>query len=540
MAHRPRVSLLALTLSLSASSFAAKITPASLIPTVTLSGGMAGPQLAELPSLTNQGVSPQVPLSVPELLTSIPAGGGMSVQSLGAQTSEIVAAVAADPSGMAGKEGIDVLYSGRARQGGSDRSASSVAGRFGRSAPVFIKNDEGVWIMDRAAATYKEIRRLVARLSPRMGLQESLDVMDGTIADVRVKLLTLEAIAKDRKVADANTHLEGTLTFVDGVLDDGDRRIAVHTHQVYFHPAPAGPQKAASEISEGIRRVDSYLKTAERHFAPGADAEAALGRLDEVVLGFDTRGYQQIKDHLKQREAEFKRKFGDRIRFAYVDELAPTAKDIAEVRADYNRLIEKYKGDTGGVQKIQEGVMYSRYVGVLHELTTLEYYDQRGYVVMQSGRDMFGADGKYITELDAVVRSPKGQVILVEAKSARVQIPHQDVLDEKVIYKLDIYKKHQAEIEKMIGAPLEVVFSFDVGGRDAQAAQRGELVWQNENQRELKEFLEAQAPILSAKYGFKVSFLFLNSHPNEDPMLFYRKPVSAQGMAVSNRKHGRK
>ena len=543
--------------------------PLGVLPSIPASVNAGIPQLAAMPMaavpiaqaslapMAGASAAPQAKLSGPSAFQA-PSVSGLGDKTiagqLGVQQTEISKALGDDASGAGGKAGVDTIYFGkRGGRGGEDRGSrgGAVGGAFGqargsglnaapkKSDTPLVKNDEGVWIMDRAADNYKEIRRMVAKLSPRMGLQESLDVMDGTIADVRTKLLALEAIAQNRHVSDASTHLEETLTFVDGVLDDGDKRVAVHTHQVYFHPAPAGPLKAESEISEGIRRVDSYLKTSERHFAPGADAEKALGPLDEVVLVFDTRGYKEIKDHLKAKEAEFKKTYGPRFRFAYVDELAPTPKNQQQVRDDYNRLVEKYKGDREGIQKILEGVMYSRYVGILHELKTLEYYSDRGYAVIQSGRDMFGPDGKYITELDAVVRSPEGKVLLVEAKSARVTIPIADAMQEKVLYKLDIYKKNQAFIEQTLGAPLNVVFSVDPGGRDPQAARMGQLVWKNPRQKELMNYMKAQEAALSAQYGFPVSFVFINSHPHEDPMLFYKQETVVEQPA-GGRKHGRR
>ena len=268
------------------------------------------------------------------------------------------ASVVVDASRPSGAPALDFLRSAAASRG--DSGARFDGSRAAAPAPGLVLNDEGVYIMGRAAITYREIKRLVGVLEPHMSLKESLDVMDGTIADVRTKLLSIEAIAKNRKVSDANTHLEETLTWVDGVLNDGARRIAVHTHQVYFHPAPKGPLKAASEIGEGNRRVDAYLAQAAVQFAPGGAAEIALDKLDEIVLSFDTRGYKEIKDHIRGKEAEFQAKFGGRIRFAYVDELAPAADSVAQVRADFNRLVKKYAGEEAGLQNIMEGVMYSR------------------------------------------------------------------------------------------------------------------------------------------------------------------------------------
>lgn len=505
--------------------------PSLAAPSIAPSLGLA-PSLSAAPAAAPSASLSAVPSPLPALA---PAAAPVLPAAISA------ASPAETPADAKGAGALDSLRDAAASKGGfgGSRFDGSRAAKPVNSA-VLVTNDEGVYIMDRAATYYREIRRLVAKLEPRMGLKESLDVMDGTIADVRTKLLVLESIAKDKKISDANTHLEETLTWVDGTLDDGGRKIAVHTHQVFFHPAPEGPYKAASEIAEGNRRVDSYLKQAAEHFAPHGDAERALGELDEVVLAFDTRGYKEIKAHIQEKQAEFKARFGDRVRFAYVDDIAPNAETVAKTRADYNRLVLKHKDDAEGLAKIMEGVMYSRYVGVLLELKTLEYYDGKGYTIVQSGRDMFGEDGKYITELDAVVRSPEGKVLLVEAKSARVTMPPQDALAEKILYKLDTYKKNQAYIEKSIGGPLNVVFSFDVGGRDARAAREGKLVWQNERQKELMEFLEAQAPILTEKYGFPVSFLFLNSHPGENPLLFYQKAEEpAQQSWGGGRKHGK-
>ncbi|MFI5363883.1 MAG: hypothetical protein ACHQ49_18120 [Elusimicrobiota bacterium] len=445
---------------------------------------------------------------------------------------------ASDAPRSVGTPALDALRSEEASRGGSGARFDGQRAHAPSDAALTV-NDEGVYIMGRAAAFYREIKRMAAVLAQHLDLRETLDVIDGTIADVRTKLLTIEAVAKDRKVADANTHLEETLTWVDATLQDGDRKIAVHTYQVYFHPAPAGPLKATSEIDEGNRRVDAYLAQAAKYFVEGGDAEKAIGKLDEIDLAFDTRGYPAIKDHIRAKEAEFKATVGDRVRFVFVDEVTPPAETTAQIRADYNRLVEKYKNDRKGLQKILEGVMYSRYVGVLLELKTLEYYTNRHYKVLQSGRDFFGPDGKYITEFDAVVKSPRGDVLLVEAKSARVGLPIEEVMRDKVFYKLDIYKKNQGLIEKMIGAPLKVVFSFDVGGRDIGAAMEGELAWKDLRQKELMEYLKTQEPVLTEKYGFPVSFLFLNSHPGEDPMLFYKTPIASPKSAGSGRKHGR-
>ena len=475
------------------------------------------------PAVALPGAAPTV--SQPVSLGT-PAAAVASV--VGAQGAALMQGLAADPAGQEAGQSLDTLYLGPNKTGSDAVAADAVP-----PAPGFVLSDEGVWVMDRAARYLQETRRLAAKLAPHMDVRETLDVFDDTIGEVRSKLVAVEAIARQREVSQPNTHLEKTLTWVDGVLLDGRRTIGVHTHRVFFHPA----KNPRSEIEEGLRRVDGYLRDAERHFMRGGEAERNLElRLDEVVLAFDARGYAEIKDHLLLAEKRFQQKHPGRFRFVFVDELAPTPKTNAEMRAEYNRLIEKYKHDPEGLQKIIEGVMYSRYVGVLLELKTMEYKQARGYTILQSGRDLFDKNGKYVTEGDTVVRSPKGEVEWIEAKSARVGLPFQEVMRNKVLYKLDIYKKNQALMEKTIGGPLSVVFSFDPGGRDAQAAALGILVWKYPEQRELMEKLQQQAPLLSQQYGFPVSFLFLNSQPNEDPLLFYKNPQDAGAWYSQQRK----
>ncbi len=363
----------------------------------------------------------------------------------------------------------------------------------GIAEPGGAVNDEGVAVFGRARRYYEEVRRVVARLEGRADLSESLDVMDDSYGDVWAKLAAIEALAESRSVSDHNTLLPETLIFVDGVLEDRGRRIAVNTHRVYFHKA-ANPR---SEIEEGLRRVNGYLKEVVPYFARGGKAEKTLGRLDEVVLAFDTRGYAEIKAALRERGREVSRATNGRVRFAFLDELAARPKDAAETRGRLNALIKRYAAKEG-LGKIIEGVVYSRYVGMLLELKTLEHYLDQGWEVLQSGRELFDDQGLYVTELDAVVRDPAtGRVILVEAKSSRMALPMADVLQEKVIRKLEVYAKHRARLERAIGRPIdEVVFSFDIGPNLG-----------------LKDYLQDRAKELSARYGFKVGFLFIDSGP---------------------------
>ena len=359
--------------------------------------------------------------------------------------------------------------------------------------PGGVVNDEGVRVTGRAAQYYKQVRRIVEKYKGRLGLEESLDVMDDAYADVWAKLSAIETIA-DREVDHPNTHLERTLLWVDGVMESKGKRTAINTHRVYFHKA----KNPRSEIEEGIRRVDGYLEQAERYFARRGDAERALGPLDEIVLAFDARGYAEIKRHLQTRGREFAKRRGNRFRFEFLDELVETPKNEDAMRAEFDRLTERYAGDEG-LDKIIEGVTYSRYVGLLLELRTVEHLVDQGYELLQSGRELFDKDGKYVTELDLVARSPQGRVSIIEAKSARVPIANKEALDDKVIKKLDTYLAHWSELEKAAGTKIDgVTFSFDVGMNRALAA-----------------FLKEQEAALSKRYGVPVRFLFIESVPRE-------------------------
>lgn len=444
---------------------------------------LQAPIIVDAKSVESLAINPAAPANV----------GALAQQMVGVEK-----ALQSDHSGIQAGEGLDTIYFG-GRNRGNRGGAVSGGGQGRRSDPsksaVFIINDEGVEINGRAADYYTESKRLEAKYQGKVDMSESLGVMDDSYADVFAKLKTIESVARSRQITDENTHLEETLLFVDGVLRDGRSTIAVNTHRVYFHKAPDGPGKAESETKEGIRRVNGYLEEMSEYFARGGKAEAALGPLNEVVLGFDSRGYPAIKDHLKGKQAEFAAKIGKPVKFVFLDELTDVPTDKKAMREELNRLVRKYKGE--GLAKIIEGVIYSRYVGLLLELKTIEHYYERGYKILQGGRELFDKNGQYITELDVVVQAPTGEIIVVEAKSARVSIPLDQALSDKVTYKLDTYIKHIDDMERAIGGKMaKVVFSFDVG-----------------NNWELAEYLEGKEEWLSKRYGRPVEFIFLDSSP---------------------------
>ncbi len=407
-------------------------------------------------------------------------------------------------------EAIELSAASRhGRDGGENRGGAMFDGSAKKSASPYIINDEGVKINDRAAIYYTEVRRMVELYKGKINLEESLDVMDDAYSDVVAKVSAVEAVARGRGLSQVNTHLEETLTFVDGVLDDGSKKVAVHTHRVFFHKAN-NPQ---SEISEGIRRVSGVVKDAEAMFARGGKAEQQMGKIDEVELVFDARGYLEIKDHIKTIGADVTARSKGRITFKFLDEVAPLPKDQAGIRARLNELAQKYNGENGdGLSKIYEGVIYSRYVGLLLELKTVEHYYKLGYKILQSGRELFDEKGLYVSELDVVVESPEGVISVVEAKSARVGLPPEEVLQDKVVYKLNTYKKFKAQLDAMIGKKFNaVVFAMDVA--IDPNIDPSEVLPKDVRKLELIEFLRSKEASLSKEYGFPVSFLFLQSGP---------------------------
>lgn len=509
--------------------------------TPSLGGGYGAPALAPgaLAGPAPFALSPM--LSLTPTLSVIPAPAiaapvaAVQAVALGASPAAAAmpaAAAASRSNGVASAlEAIEL--SAASRDGGRDGKdgRSMFDGAAARRAPApAVVNDEGVKINDRAAIYYTEVRRMVDLYKGKINLAESLDVMDDAYSDVVAKVSAVEAIAKGRGLEQVNTHLEETLVFVDGVLDDGNKKVAVHTHRVFFHKA-ANPQ---SEIAEGIRRVGGVIKDAEAMFARGGKAEQQMGKLDEVELVFDARGYQEIKDHIRKLGADVTDRSKGRIKFKFLDDLAPLSKDQKEIRAKLNEYAQKYNSENGeGLSKIYEGVIYSRYVGLLLELKTVEHYYKLGYKILQSGRELFDDKGLYVSELDVVVESPEGKVSVVEAKSSRVGLPPEEVLADKVVYKLDTYKKFKAQLDAMIGKKFDaVVFSMDIAldpNVDRSQVQAKDL-----RKLELMDFLKSKEASLTKEYGFPVSFLFMQSGPQGGNSRMGLRP------SRGDRKHGRR
>jgi hypothetical protein len=446
----------------------------------------------------------------------------------------------------------DAFDGRRARTAGAS-GAVAPPGRGQAGPKNFLKNTDGVWVGGRVAEQALWIGRMHEELAPHVDLADVMNVMDDAYDEARVKLMSVERAETGRRLTAASVHLEGTRNWVDAILtDSGGRSIAVHTHRVYFHPAPGNP---ASEIGEGIRRVDKYLEKAKYDFAAGGLAERDLGKsFTEVELNFDTRGYQEIADHLRRKEQEFRSAYGDRFKFNYITEPRMASRAL---RAEYNRLVERYRDQPEGVMSIVDGVTYSREVGVGHELNSHKKRIAMGLRITQAGRDFFGKqilpDGRvvkvYKTEFDAKTEPfadagkplKERDITLWEDKSARVWMPLERVMEETFLYKLRIYRDNREIIEEdQGGAPLKVAFSVDVGGLNREAAKQGFLVWRDLRQKALMEHLKAAAPALSAEYGFPISFVFINSHPGEDMDIYDKTPMTESVWTAMKRQNGRK
>ncbi|MBI3553090.1 MAG: hypothetical protein HY077_11295 [Elusimicrobia bacterium] len=467
-------------------------------------------ELSAIPSVP-QMASMEGQIGIPSPGVSLGAGAAHENirEALGGRIDAVEKIAQADPSGLGSAAEFGRLYAGQ-RGGGSFVSAPKQA-----ESTELRLNGDGVFVVGRADAYDQEATRIVAKRKGQIDYSEATDVMDDAYAEgfARATIMKRASQGSDEIEDSHSAHIPMTLAWIDGIFKKGGKRIAVFTSRVYFHHAK-NPQ---SEIAEGLRRVEHTIKDAAWLFRPNGKAEAKVGELDEVVLGFDTRGYKEIKDFVKTQEAKLNEAFPGRFRFVYLDEVAAVPKTIADMRKAVNELILEHKND--GLLDIIEGVIYSRYTGLLLELKTAEYYFDKGYKILQGGRELFDADGMYITELDVVVRSPQGVSYLIEAKSARVPLTRQDVLDGKILYKLDTYKKNRKRLEQsdILGGPLNVVFSVDVGvpPADVPVDGREEYV---KRQRKLMTFLRAQEKELSKKYGFPVSFLFLYSVPGHDPV----------------------
>lgn len=361
-------------------------------------------------------------------------------------------------------------------------------------------NEDGIKILGRSMEYYPVIQSIIARFQNRVDLDMTLDVMGDIYDEIWAKIKTVEYfITKDReKLVLSNIQLQKTLLWIDAVTENAKKeRTVVFTHQVYFHPGTR-----ESQIAEGLRRIGLSDENKQRG-KPGfiddfiANVEnphniASLGgHIDHVKLIIDTRGYKEIAEKIKENIPAIKAKYGDRFDIVILDDIVTKPSSAEAVIKDIKSMVEKYSKSR--VLGIIEGTIYSRYVGLLLELRSLDYFFTNGFKVLSSGIEIVGDNGQYLTELDQVVESPAGKTYIVECKSARTPLTKQDVLNSKILYKLDTYKKGWNAIERGIGRKVDgIKFVVDVGHNE-----------------DLIPFFRNKQIELSDKYGLPVDFVFL-------------------------------
>lgn len=421
-----------------------------------------------------------------------------------------------DPSGESANETLGKLYAG----GGSEDGSSAVPAAPGRwdqfpearDKRLPILNNEGALVVGRAAVYYRAVMKWVEAWKKKVDLATTLDVMHDSYRDVVVKMDSLLAIADGRPVAAVNSHIDKTLEFVDGIAYFGGVKTAIHTHRVFVHPSH-NPQ---SQIEEGKRRVSAYLENARKYYDPGGQADKIRidpknrnerKGIEKVILAFDTRGYKEIEDHIRKETKKWGSRYDIRFTSRY---MKPLGGDQAVIKR-LNQLTEKHSGDI--LRNIAEGVIYSRYVGLYLELKTIEEKVRQGHSIIESGRDLLDAKGIYITELDVVSKDKNGKVWINESKSARVDIPHEEVLQDKILYKLEIYLKNLALLNAKLGRGFGVNFPMGLEMRPHPIT--GERTFTPKSLA-LKHFLDDAVAELNAKkkYPFVITIEYIPGYPD--------------------------
>ncbi len=253
---------------------------------------------------------------------------------------------------------------------------------FGVSRPIsprkafFVANDAGVRISGDAAVRYQKVNNLIAWLEDiNVDISQSLGVIHGALRDIFAKTSVLEAISKNRGLTPVDPRAPKMLRWVDAMLTDSTKtkQIVVHTYRV---PLPHG-QSLQVQVDAGILSADAFVDEAVRLFRRGGPAEKTAGRLDEVVLVFDTGGYLNIKKHLMERGKEAARLTSGRIVFRFQEHVAPIPKDALTLRRQLNDLMKRYQGPF--LSKIIEDVINLRYPHLLQQLQSIasQHQEQR-------------------------------------------------------------------------------------------------------------------------------------------------------------------
>ncbi|MBI4386570.1 MAG: hypothetical protein HY551_04250 [Elusimicrobia bacterium] len=382
----------------------------------------------------------------------------------------------------------------------------------------FIRNDGGVLLeaYGRAARYYLEAKRLWKKLDRRFGgpadLSSTMDVMADSEEETLVKMKALLLLAGGRPILETNIHIPGSRDWFDGIVQDPDgNRIAIQTLRVFFHRT----QNPRSEIEEGKRRLLHALLDASYFFQPKGRVEETVEPVDRVILALDTRGYPELKRFAQQNILEIFGEHNRRFEFVFLDDTPGFRVPPDRVSAELNALA-RHPGHGYLLRRIQEGVLYSRYVGLLLELRTIEYLVDNGYEILHTGIELFGKNGLYITELDVVARKD-GQISIWESKSFRQRISAKSILKYDIHRKLRTYRDYDTDIRQAIGGKFDVFFALDVGW------------W-----KKIIPKLLTQQAALGNEYQRPVSFVFLESYPNEN--LLFPRPARLTQAGEQNRR----
>ncbi|HRY28678.1 MAG TPA: glucosamine-6-phosphate deaminase [Elusimicrobiota bacterium] len=462
-----------------------------------------------------------------------------------------------------------------------------------RAPPVHDSSDlEGVHFIGKAAKLVKHVFNLIDWLKQHdVNVEESLGVMWDTYEAIWAKMHILNAATHSNvsKILSSNSHLSMTLTWLDGVYTSDDqppnpdrnvdvpgaqRVTLVHTIQAYFHKSP-NPE---SEIVEGKRRLageKGELRQFLETIKPGGRAEKAMGALDEIILGFDARGYRELDRFVEEEVDRQCAQMGirrERIKIVHVDDAARPRTHQDMIRS-INELTDLYGEET--VKAILEGVTYSRLVGLDLELLAQQMFRTAGYWILEAGSEVLTPEGMYVTELDTVVAkaywqvegqwrlSPinmaggsgtldidgesvpirseivdgeqqvfvevKGRrvpirikVISSEEKSARTPLKPEEIFSSKVGYKMNYYKKHLAAIEDSVsrglGFPIKLdgfLFFMDIG---TAVPTRKNFEREQNRLTRLKEYLVQQEPGMTETYRLPAKIVFVDDLTDMGPV----------------------
>lgn len=261
-----------------------------------------------------------------------------------------------------------------------------------------------------------------------------------------------------------------------------------------------------ADAAQELRK--DYLESMIEHLN-SSQAVLQYGKVHKHIIVIDTRGMEGIKAAIKERMEELNEEYSNdgRFEFKFADEIVDIPKTTEEIAKDLNEWSSEYakdftygnpEGPINSPGRILYGTIYSRYVGLLLELKSVAEMSELGYEIIKSGYEVQDESGRYVTELDIVVKDKKGKISIVECKSARSTMSFSKLLQSKVVYKLDTYLKDRDLINKKIGEPFdEVIFIMDVGSKQRLVGR-----------------LATESKRLSAIYGFPVKFLFFESNPN--------------------------